>query len=291
MAKLLKAKPVLSKIYTQLQLDIDSLNKKPCLEIILIGEDAAAEWYVSNLQKKGTKYGVQVNLRKFSVDLTQEELENQITELNNDDDIDGIMLQKPLPEQIDEHVINSLIKPSKDVDGFHPINLGKLMLEQPALLPCTPQAVIEIIKFYQIETTGKHIVILGRSNIVGKPLGLLLLSKTPQGNATVTICHSKTQNLSAVTQQADILIVAIGKAEFVKPEMIKENSIIIDVGTNLMVDAEGNEKYVGDVDAEAVFNKAFALSPVPGGVGSVTTALLLANVVKSVKLRQKKLFY
>ncbi|MDP8211528.1 MAG: bifunctional 5,10-methylenetetrahydrofolate dehydrogenase/5,10-methenyltetrahydrofolate cyclohydrolase [Candidatus Stygibacter australis] len=291
MAELLKAKPVLSKIYTQLQLDIDSLNKKPCLEIILIGEDAAAEWYVSNLQKKGTKYGVQVNLRKFSVDLTQEELENQITELNNDDDIDGIMLQKPLPEQIDEHVINSLIKPSKDVDGFHPINLGKLMLEQPALLPCTPQAVIEIIKFYQIETTGKHIVILGRSNIVGKPLGLLLLSKTPQGNATVTICHSKTQNLSAVTQQADILIVAIGKAEFVKPEMIKENSIIIDVGTNLMVDAEGNEKYVGDVDAEAVFNKAFALSPVPGGVGSVTTALLLANVVKSVKLRQKKLFY
>ena len=291
MAELLKAKPVLSKIYTQLQLDIDSLNKKPCLEIILIGEDAAAEWYVSNLQKKGTKYGVQVNLRKFSVDLTQEELENQITELNNDDDIDGIMLQKPLPEQIDEHVINSLIKPSKDVDGFHPINLGKLMLEQPALLPCTPQAVIEIIKFYQIETTGKHIVILGRSNIVGKPLGLLLLSKTPQGNATVTICHSKIQNLSAVTQQADILIVAIGKAEFVKPEMIKENSIIIDVGTNLMVDAEGNEKYVGDVDAEAVFNKAFALSPVPGGVGSVTTALLLANVVKSVKLRQKKLFY
>jgi len=291
MAKLLKAKPVLSKIYTQLQLDIDSLNKKPCLEIILIGEDAAAEWYVSNLQKKGTKYGVQVNLRRFSVDITQEELENQITELNNDDDIDGIMLQKPLPEQIDEHVISSLIRPSKDVDGFHPVNLGKLMLEQPALLPCTPQAVIEILKFYQIETTGKHIVILGRSSIVGKPLGLLLLSKARQGNATVTICHSKTQNLPAITQQADILIAAIGKAEFVKPEMIKENSIIIDVGTNLIVDAAGNEKYVGDVDAEALFDKASALSPVPGGVGSVTTALLLANVVKSVKLRQKKLFY
>jgi len=291
MAKLLKAKPVLSKIYTQLQLDIDSLYKKPCLEIILIGEDAAAEWYVRNLQKKGTKYGVQINLRRFSVDITQKELENQITELNNDDGIDGIMLQKPLPEQIDEHVINSLIRPSKDVDGFHPVNLGKLMLEQPALLPCTPQAVIEILKFYQIETTGKHIVILGRSNIVGKPLGLLLLSKTRQGNATVTICHSKTQNLPVITQQADILIAAIGKAEFVKPEMIKENSIIIDVGTNLIVDAAGNEKYVGDVDAEALFDKAYALSPVPGGVGSVTTALLLANVVKSVKLRQKKLFY
>lgn len=291
MAELLKAKPVLSKIYAQLQLDIDSLNKQPCLEIILIGEDAAAEWYVSNLQKKGAKYGIKVNLRRFSIAITQEELENQITELNNDADIDGIMLQKPLPEQIDEHVINSLIKPSKDVDGFNPVNLGKLMLEQPALLPCTPQAVIEIIKFYQIQTAGKHIVILGRSNIVGKPLGLLFLNKTDQGNATVTTCHSKTRNLSAITRQADILIAAIGRAGFVTPEMIKKDSIIIDVGTNLIIDPEGNEKYAGDVDTEAVLNTVSAISPVPGGVGSVTTALLLANVVKSVKLSQKKLFY
>ena len=291
MAILLKAKPVLSEIYTQLKLDIARLEKKPYLEIILIGENAAAEWYVSNLQKKGKRYDIKVNLRRFSVNITQLELENKIIELNNDKSIDGIMLQKPLPDQIDEHVINSLISPLKDVDGFHPVNLGKLMLEQPALLPCTPQAVIEILRFYQIETTGKHVVILGRSNIVGKPLGLLFLNKTLQGNATVTTCHSKTENLPAITLQADILIAAIGKPEFVKPEMIKDNSIIIDVGTNLIKDSSGNDKYVGDVDAEAVYDKASALSPVPGGVGSVTTALLLTNVVKSVKLNQNKLFY
>jgi methylenetetrahydrofolate dehydrogenase (NADP+) / methenyltetrahydrofolate cyclohydrolase len=288
MAELLKAKPIVKEIYTQLKHDIDKLGRQPSLEIILIGTNAAAEWYVSNLMKKGARYGIKVNLRKIPADIDQSELENMIMKLNQNTCIDGIMLQKPLPDHLNEQIINSLIKPEKDVDGFHPVNLGKLVLEQPALLPCTPQAVIAMLKFYEIETNGKHIVILGRSNIVGKPLSLLLLGKSEPGNATVTVCHSRTVNLEGHTRQADILIAAIGQPEFVKAEMIKENSIIIDVGTNLITDSSGNEKYVGDVDAEAVTSRASALSPVPGGVGTVTTALLLGNVVKAAILNSKK---
>ncbi|MCF7912033.1 MAG: bifunctional 5,10-methylenetetrahydrofolate dehydrogenase/5,10-methenyltetrahydrofolate cyclohydrolase [Candidatus Cloacimonetes bacterium] len=288
MAELLKAKPVVKEIYTQLVHDITRLRRHPVLEIILIGDNAAAEWYVSNLIKNGTKYGIDVKLRQISYTIDQTELENLIRECNQDAGIDGIMLQKPLPDHLDEQVINSLIKPEKDVDGFHPLNLGKLVLEQPSLLPCTPQAVIALLKFYKIETAGKHIVILGRSNIVGKPLGLLLLGKAEPGNATVTICHSRTTDLALYTRQADILIAAIGKPEFVKAGMIKKNAVIIDVGTNLITDVNGTDKYVGDVDAEAVINLASALSPVPGGVGSVTTALLLANVVKAAFLKTKK---
>ena len=288
MAELLKAKPVVKEIYAQLKHDIDSLGRQPSLEIILIGTNAAAEWYASNLIKKGARYGIMVNLRNIPAGIDQTELENMIIKFNQDTCIDGIMLQKPLPSHLNEQVINSLIKPEKDVDGFHPENLGKLVLEQTALLPCTPQAVIAMLKFYKIATNGKHIVILGRSNIVGKPLSLLLLGKTEPGNATVTVCHSKTLNLAKLTRQADILIAAIGKPEFVKAEMIKENSIIIDVGTNLIADSSGNEKYVGDVDAEAVMSRASALSPVPGGVGTVTTALLLGNVVKAAILNSKK---
>ncbi len=288
MAEILRARPVLKEIYARIRDNILLFERQPRLEIILIGQDPAAEYYVDNLQKKGDQNGIKVNLLRLPVKVGQQEIENLIVELNGNTDIDGIMLQKPLPEHLDEIVINSLIDPEKDVDGFHPVNLGKLVLEQPGLIPCTAQAVIAILKFYQIETTGKHVVILGRSNIVGKPLGLLLLSKNDFGNATVTICHSRTENLASITREADILIAAIGKPGFVKPDMIKENAVVIDVGTNQVSDVEKGSIYVGDVDTEAVQNKASAITPVPGGVGSVTTALLLSNVITAAKLKMKK---
>ncbi len=288
MTEILRAKPILKEIYARIRDNISLFKRLPQLEIIQIGKDPAAELYVDNLQKKGDQYGIRVNLRRLSIDVGQQEIETLISELNGNRNVDGIMLQKPLPEHLDESVINSLIKPEKDVDGFHPVNLGKLVLEQPGLLPCTPQAVIAILKFYQIETIGKRVVILGRSNIVGKPLGLLLLSKKEPGNATVTFCHSQTENLASITREADILIAAIGKPRFVKTNMIKDKAVVIDVGTNLISDAEKGDIYVGDVDFEAVQYKTSAITPVPGGVGSITTALLLLNVITAAKLNLKK---
>jgi methylenetetrahydrofolate dehydrogenase (NADP+)/methenyltetrahydrofolate cyclohydrolase len=191
------------------------------------------------------------------------------------------MLQKPLPKHIDEVEIVMKIAPDKDVDGFHPLNMGKLVLNQDSLLPSTPAAVLKILDFYNIKTEGKNVVILGRSAIVGKPLANLLLRKDSPGNATVTVCHSRTQHLANITSQADILVAAIGKANFVKKEMIKQEAIIIDVGVNQIEDAETGYKYLGDVDYNDCFEKAAKITPVPGGVGSVTTSMLLSNVVKA----------
>jgi methylenetetrahydrofolate dehydrogenase (NADP+)/methenyltetrahydrofolate cyclohydrolase len=288
MSKLLKAKPLLNQLYENLKQETVLLNKTPRLQIILIGENAAAKWYVSSLQKKGLRYGLEIILTKLMDSVVQTELLELIREFNEDPQTDGIMLQKPLPEHLDENLINSSINPEKDVDGFHPVNLGRLVLDQPALLPCTPQAVMAILKFYQLETAGKNAVILGRSNIVGKPLGLMLLQKNDPGNATVTICHSYTENLAGITRQADILIAAIGKAGFVKPDMVKPDAVVIDVGTNLIHDPQKGDIYVGDVDFEAVLPKVKAISPVPGGVGSVTTAFLLTNLIQAAKINDKK---
>lgn len=288
MTQILKAKPVLKKIYGDLKDCLDGFDKEVVLRIIMAGEDAAAEWYVSNLQKKGSRYGIKVKLDKLSAGISNEELAGLIRFYNEDEATDGIMLQKPLPGHINENMINSLIDPQKDVDGFHPVNLGKLVLDQPALLPCTPQAVLEILKYYQIATAGKKVVVLGRSNIVGKPLGLLLLRKDITGNATVTVCHSRTKDLTAITSEADILIAAIGRARFVKADMIKQGAVVIDVGTNKIDDPEQGEIYAGDVDYAGVSPRASAITPVPGGVGSVTTGMLLTNLLKAAKLKMRK---
>ncbi|MCF7918597.1 MAG: bifunctional 5,10-methylenetetrahydrofolate dehydrogenase/5,10-methenyltetrahydrofolate cyclohydrolase [Candidatus Cloacimonetes bacterium] len=284
MAEILAAKPVVKEIFEEMAVALADLNSEPVLELFLIGHDPAAEWYVNNLVKQGRKRGICINLERFDVSITQQLLLASIRKCNEDKTVSGIMLQKPLPAHINEEEIIEAINPGKDVDGFHPQNLGKLLLEQDALLPCTPQAVLKILEYYQIETTGKHIVILGRSNIVGKPLANLLLRKSAQGNATVTVCHSRTHDIRKYCLEADIIIAAIGKAEFVKTDMVKKNAVIIDVGTNLIKDDNGLEKYVGDVDYKGVIEKVKAISPVPGGVGSVTTALLLRNVVKAAKL-------
>jgi len=279
----LTAKYVIKQIYSELKKEIGKTQTSPKLVILLVGEDPAAQYYVNNLEKKGNKIGIQVETIIFPRQVSQEQLLSSIEKINNDNEIHAIMIQKPLPDHLHESEINIKINPEKDVDAFHPLNLGNLLLERDGFIPCTPAAVIEMLKFYEIETTGKNVVILGRSNIVGKPLANLLLMKNRTGNATITVCHSKTKDLKDVTKRADILIAAMGKPLFVKPEMIQENCVIIDVGVNQVSDPEKGIKYVGDVDYDACFDKSSAITPVPGGIGSITTAMLLKNVFLAFK--------
>lgn len=279
MQKELKGRPITKKIYRQLKSRIELHKLKPKLVVIIIGKDPAAEYYVKMLEKKGKKIGLIVDTLKFEKDISQEKLLLHIKELNNKTDVNGIMIQKPLPNQINESQIISMINYRKDVDAMHPLNIGNMVLDQEGFIPCTPAAVLEMLKFYNIETQGRNIIIIGRSDIVGKPLANLFLRKNETGNATVTICHSRTKNLVSHTKKADILITAIGKPQFVKKEMIKKNSIVIDVGVNQIEDKEKGKIYVGDVDYDDCYHKSLFITPVPGGVGSVTTSLLLKNVV------------
>ncbi|MBN2830281.1 MAG: bifunctional 5,10-methylenetetrahydrofolate dehydrogenase/5,10-methenyltetrahydrofolate cyclohydrolase [Candidatus Cloacimonetes bacterium] len=281
---ILKAKPITKDKYELLSSEIRAFGVVPSLTVVMIGNDPAAEYYVQNLVKFGAKIGVEVNLTRFESTISENELILVINELNQNKNVHGIMLQKPLPKHIDENKIVNAITPFKDVDGFHPYNLGNLFLEESNFIPCTPAAVLEILDYYQIATTGKHIVIIGRSNIVGKPLANLFLRKDKTGNATVTICHSKTDNLVSITSQADILVAAIGIPEFVEPEMIKEGAVVIDVGINEIETETGDKIYVGDVAYEACLAKCSAITPVPGGVGSVTTYNLLKNVFVALRL-------
>jgi len=288
MTDILKAKPVVKSIYARLKTEIEGNGISPKLVIMLVGNDPSAKYYVRNLEKKGGKVGIIVETKIFPTDISQYEMMKEIKTLDDDNEVHGIMIQKPLPAGFDEYEINYNINPLKDVDAFHPVNLGNLLLGKESFIPCTPAAVIEMLKFYDIEVTGKNVVILGRSNIVGKPLANLLLKKAKVGNATVTVCHSKTKNLSEVTRNAEILIAAIGRPKFVKAEMIKENAIVIDVGVNQINDEEKGSIYVGDVDYENCFEKASAITPVPGGVGSVTTAMLLNNVLSAYNKLKKR---
>lgn len=283
MTVILKGKPVAENIYAKIRNELNNFTNQPKLIIIIIGEDPASEFYVKNLEKKGKQIGIIVQTVRYQKDISQKEFLQKIDELNNDKTVSGMIIQKPLPEHLDNDSIILAIDPAKDMDAFHPINMGKLMLGQDGYLPSTPAAVLEMIRYYQIDTVGKNIVILGRSNNVGKPLANLLLGKSRTGDATITVCHSRTRNLAEITKKAEILIAAIGKAEFVKAEMIKEKSIVIDVGVNLTTGVEKAAKYVGDVDYQGCFDKASMITPVPGGVGSVTTAMLLNNVLKAFK--------
>jgi len=286
MTEILKAKPLIKEIYSGIKAEIAE-GDNPKLVVILIGEDPAAMYYVQNLKKKGAKKGIEVENPVYNTDITQKQLIDIIKGLNSDPEVHGVMLQKPLPKHLDEDEIVMTIDPDKDVDGFHPMNMGNLLLNRDGFLPSTPAACLEMMKFYDIETSGKNIVVLGRSDIVGKPLANLLLRKDSTGNATVTICHSRTKDLAKHTKEADIIIAAIGVANFLTADMVKDNAILIDVGVNQIEDAEKGYRYVGDIDYEACFEKASAITPVPGGVGSVTTAMLLKNVIKAFKLAQK----
>lgn len=281
MEKILKAKPLIKHKYQELKLEFEKLPKPLVMKVIRLGQDSASAFYVQNIVNQGNKLGADVELVTLDETTTQPELIRLIEQFNQDDFVDGIMLQKPLPKHIDESKINYLIKPTKDVDGFHPINLGKLLLGEDGLFPCTATACLTMMEYYDIDPCGKHIVILGRSNVVGKPLANMLLLKRKAGNATVTVCHSKTTNLKEVTKCADILIAAIGKPNFVTDEYISDSCIVLDVGINEVIDSEGKIKYVGDVDYNSVFDKVIAITPVPNGIGSVTTYELFKNLLKA----------
>ncbi|MBR5560680.1 MAG: bifunctional methylenetetrahydrofolate dehydrogenase/methenyltetrahydrofolate cyclohydrolase FolD [Clostridia bacterium] len=247
---------------------------QPHLAVVLVGENPASQVYVRNKENGCIKAGIRSTVIRLAQECTQEELENTVTALNQDASVHGILVQLPLPKHLDEARVLRLIDPDKDVDGFHAMNSGRLMNGQPGFVPCTPLGVMELLKAYDIPVAGKHAVVIGRSNIVGKPMAMLLLA----ANATVTVCHSRTQNLAELTRQADILVAAVGRAGFVTADMVRPGATVIDVGIN-RVDGQ----IVGDVDYAAVSEVAGYITPVPGGVGQMTIALLLSNTLDAAQ--------
>ena len=305
-AKLLSGKVFADAIKSETAVEIKALEIergfRPCLAVVRVGLDPASEVYVTNKVKTAAEIGIISEHHHLPADTSNDDLLELIRELNANDDVDGILVQLPLPQHIDERKILETIDPAKDVDGFHPVNVGKLSLGYPVLTPCTPAGVIEILKRSNIEIAGKHAVVVGRSNIVGKPMASLLLKE----NATVTICHSRTVNLPEITQKADILVAAIGHAGFIRGEHIREGSTVIDVGINKLTDAGLVNDYfppgeieqrlnaiktrgftlVGDVNPKDAMETAAYFTPVPGGVGLLTVAMLMKNTVAAARLRR-----
>ena len=275
---IIDGKMVASKIKENIAAEVKTLKQKtgktPGLAVILVGNDPASAVYVRNKNKTCENLGFHSFENILPADTSESKLLGLIHELNIDDRVNGILVQLPLPDQISSNKILEAINPKKDVDGFHLENVGRLVTGNATFKPCTPEGIIQLLDHYEVNIEGKHAVILGRSNIVGKPTSLLLLER----NATVTICHSKTQNLSAITKSADILIAAIGKPNFVTEDMIKDNTIVVDVGINRV-----DNKLIGDVDYQSVSKKASLITPVPGGVGPMTIAILMANTLQSFK--------
>jgi methylenetetrahydrofolate dehydrogenase (NADP+) / methenyltetrahydrofolate cyclohydrolase len=254
-------------------------KKIPHLAAVLIGNNAASETYVASKVKNCNDIGITSTLLRFDDSISEKELLHKIEELNNNDDIDGILVQLPLPKHISEEKVINAIAPEKDVDGFHPVNVGKMVLALPTFISATPYGIILLLQHYKIETTGKHVVVIGRSNIVGTPISILLSRNTTYGNSTVTLCHSRTKNLKDICLQADIIIAAIGKPKFVTKEMVKENAVVVDVGINRIKDETKKSGYAltGDVDFDNVAPTCSYISPVPGGAGLMTIAALLMN--------------
>jgi methylenetetrahydrofolate dehydrogenase (NADP+)/methenyltetrahydrofolate cyclohydrolase len=284
-AKILEGKVFAAEIKQSVKVEvehlIDSQGITPGLAVIIVGENAASKVYVANKHKACEELGIYSEVIRMPEMITKEELLQQIMTLNKNKAIHGILLQLPLPEALknEEAELLKAIHPDKDVDGLHPMNVGKLAIGQEHLVPCTPAGCIKMLELAKVEIAGKHAVIVGRSNLVGKPMANLLLAR----HATVTVCHSRTIDLPSITRQADILIVAIGKAHFVTKDMVKPGAVVIDVGINRIAD----KKLVGDVDFEQVKEVAGAITPVPGGVGLLTTAMLVSNTVKAAKLLHK----
>lgn len=301
-AKILSGKEIAEIIKQEVAEEVKDLPFRPCLAVVRVGEDAASAVYVGSKVKTAEELGIISEHHHFSAEISHKELLDFVEDLNRRKEVDGILVQLPLPKQIDEREILETIDADKDVDGFHPINVGKLSQGQKSLVPCTPAGVIEILKRSNIDISGEHAVIIGRSNIVGKPMAQLLL----QENATVTICHSRTKNLAEIASQADILVAAIGRAGFVRAEHIKEGATVIDVGINNVSDAEfarelfGADELekrlntiakrgftlVGDVNPKEAREKAANFTPVPGGVGLLTVAMLMKNTVEAARRRR-----
>ena len=279
------ANDIKEEIAVEVNSIISSGGKKPHLSAILVGNDGASETYVSAKVKACEKVGFNSTLVRLNNDVSQEDLLSEVEKINNNSDIDGLIVQLPLPKHIDEMKITEAISPKKDVDGFHPSNIGKMALNLPTYLPATPAGILELLKRYKVETSGKHCVVIGRSHIVGSPMSILMARNNTPGNCTVTLTHSRTKNLKEITKTADILIVALGKAKFVTSDMIKEGVCVIDVGiTRVKSDkTKSGWKLLGDVNFEDVKEKSSFITPVPGGVGPMTIAMLLQNTLMSSK--------
>ncbi|HEY8660031.1 MAG TPA: tetrahydrofolate dehydrogenase/cyclohydrolase catalytic domain-containing protein [Hanamia sp.] len=285
--QLLEGKVASSAIKEDLKSKISILasqgKKLPHLAAILVGNNIASETYVASKVKNCKEIGITSSLFRFENSITESQLLEKIEELNNEKDIDGILVQLPLPKHISEEKVINTIDPKKDVDGFHPVNVGNMVLGFPTFISATPYGIILLLQHYKIETAGKHVVVIGRSNIVGTPISILLSRNNEFGNATVTLCHSRTKDLATICRQADIVIAAIGKPKFVTADMVKENAIIIDVGINRVNDETKKSGFSlkGDVDFDNVAPKSSYITPVPGGVGLMTIAALLMNTYKA----------
>jgi len=293
MAEIIDGNKVAEVIREELKGEIAALKKRrivPGLAVVLVGENAASVVYVGRKKKACAELGIASFSYELPATCSEKHLLNLIAKLNADPKVDGILVQLPLPKQIDEHKVLLAIDPEKDIDGFHPVNVGKMLSGEPGFLPCTPAGCQQLLVRTGNNPSGKHVVVLGRSNIVGKPIAAMLMQKAEGANATVTVCHSRTDNLPSITRQADILIAAIGVPQFVKASMIKPGAVVIDVGVNRIEDASKKSGYrlVGDVDFNSVSKKAKAISPVPGGVGPMTITMLMKNTVQAAKFRKRK---
>lgn len=286
---LLDGKKTSNDIKEEIAIEVANLTseggKKPHLAAILVGNDGASETYVNAKVKACNKAGFDSTLVRFNNDVSEDELLAEVEKINNNSDIDGLIVQLPLPNHIDKMKVTEAINPIKDVDGFHPENIGRMALNLPTYLPATPAGILELLKRYNVETSGKHCVVIGRSHIVGSPMSILMARNNNPGNCTVTLTHSKTQNLKEITKTADILIVALGKAEFVTTDMVKDGVCIIDVGiTKVKSDkTKSGWKLLGDVSYDEVKDKCSFITPVPGGVGPMTIAMLLKNTLIAAK--------
>ena len=275
-----------AQIAAEVDFFLDKGWRRPHLTAILVGDDGASQTYVANKERSCKKVGFDSTVLRLPASTTEEELLKEVKRLNNDDSVDGFIIQLPLPKHIDEQKIIEAVSPSKDVDGFHPENVGRLCLGLDTFVSATPYGIITLMEEYGIETRGKHCVVLGRSNIVGRPIANLLSAKAKPGDCTVTICHSRTQNIEEYTRSADIIIAALGVPGFVKADMVKEGAVVIDVGiTRVPAETEKGYRIMGDVDFDAVAPKCSYITPVPGGVGPMTIVSLMRNTLKAYKAK------
>ena len=287
--QLIDGKAVSAEIKKEIAAEVENIisngGKRPHLAAILVGHDGGSETYVANKVKACEECGFKSTLIRYEADITEEELQQKVNELNNDPDIDGFIVQLPLPKHIDEQKITEAIDYRKDVDGFHPVNAGRLAIGLPCFLSATPNGIMELLRRYNIDTKGKKCVVLGRSNIVGKPMANLMMQKQIPGDATVTVCHSHTLNIAEECRNADIIIAALGQPHFLKADMVKDGAVVIDVGTTRVPDAtrKSGFRLCGDVDFENVAPKCSFITPVPGGVGPMTIVSLMKNTLLAGK--------
>lgn len=287
--ELLNGKRIADEVKAEIAAEVEQIiaggRRAPCLAAVIVGHDGASETYVGHKEKACAQVGFKSVVRRLETSITQAQLLAEIESLNTDPDIDGFIVQMPLPKHIDEQKVINAINPSKDVDGFHPVNVGRMVTGLPAYISATPDGIMELLRRYSIETSGKHCVVLGRSNIVGRPIANLLSLKAKPGDCTVTICHSRTPNIADFARTADILIVALGKAEYVTANMVKQGAVVVDVGITRVPcpTAKSGWKLLGDVKFDEVAPKCSYITPVPGGVGPLTIVSLLKNTLRAAK--------